>query len=81
MMQPIVTNAPVAMPHSSAPSIVAMAMSRGVRNWPSVCTTMRLRRSLSHEHLVRLGQPKFPRGASVLDRTFAGSRPCRHRDR
>ena len=29
MMQPIVTRAAVAMPHSSAPSMVAMAMSRG----------------------------------------------------
>ncbi len=47
MMQPTVTRAAVAMPHSSAPSIVAMAMSLAVRNWPSVCTTIRPRRSLS----------------------------------
>ncbi len=44
IIQPPTTNAAVATPHSSAPSIVAMAMSRPVRICPSVCSTTRLRK-------------------------------------
>ena len=42
IMHPSVTNAAVATPHSSAPSKVAIAMSRPVFNCPSVCKTTRL---------------------------------------
>ena len=45
MMQPITTSAPVAMPNSSAPSIVAIATSLAVRIMPSVWTVIRPRRS------------------------------------
>ena len=47
MMQPIVTRAAVAMPHSSAPSSVAIGDVLGRAQWPSVCTMIRPRRSLS----------------------------------
>ena len=47
MMQPSDTSAAVANPNSSAPSSAAMTTSRPVLSWPSVSTTMRLRRSLS----------------------------------
>ena len=43
MMQPSVTNAAVATPHSSAPNKVAIAISFPVFNCPSVCKTTRLR--------------------------------------
>ena len=46
MMQPMTTIGAVAKPNSSAPSRQAMATSRPVLSWPSVCTTMRPRRSL-----------------------------------
>ncbi len=46
MMQPMAMRAPVAMPHSSAPSRVAMATSRPVRSRPSVWSTTRSRRWL-----------------------------------
>src|SRR5690242_20994338 len=48
MMQPIATRGAVAKPNSSAPSSAAMATSRPVCSLPSVCTRMRLRRSLSN---------------------------------
>ena len=43
MIQPSTTNAAEAMPHSSAPSKAAMAMSLPVFNCPSACTITRLR--------------------------------------
>ena len=45
MMQPLTTRAVVANPNSSAPSRQATATSLPVFNCPSVCTTMRPRRS------------------------------------
>ena len=45
MMQPITTSDAVAMPNSSAPSMVAITTSLAVRIMPSVCTTIRPRRS------------------------------------
>ncbi len=47
MMQPVAISGAVEKPYSSAPSIAAMATSRPVLSWPSVCTVMRERRSLS----------------------------------
>ena len=47
MMQPSATSGAVAKPNSSAPSSAAMTTSRPVFSWPSVSTTMRLRRLLS----------------------------------
>ena len=47
MMQPIEISGMVAKPNSSAPSNAAMVTSRPVCSLPSVCTRMRLRRSLS----------------------------------
>ena len=47
MMQPIATSGVVAKPNSSAPSRAAITTSRPVCSFPSVCTRMRLRRSLS----------------------------------
>ena len=47
MMQPSATSGAVAKPNSSAPSSAAITTSRPVLSWPSVSTTMRLRRSLS----------------------------------
>ena len=47
MMQPSATRGAVAKPNSSAPSSVATTTSRPVLSWPSVSTTMRLRRLLS----------------------------------
>ena len=47
MMQPVAISGAVEKPNSSAPSIAAIATSRPVLSWPSVCTTMRERRSLS----------------------------------
>src|ERR1039457_2465372 len=47
MMQPMAMSGVVAKPNSSAPSRAAITMSRPVCNLPSVCTVMRLRRSLS----------------------------------
>ncbi len=47
MMQPITTSGAVAKPNSSAPSSAATATSRPVFNWPSVSTSMRLRRLFS----------------------------------
>ena len=67
MMQPSATSGAVAKPNSSAPSSAAMTTSRPVFSWPSTSTTMRLRRSLSTQRLVRLGQAQLPRGAGVLD--------------
>ena len=45
MMQPITTSDAVAMPNSSAPKSAAIATSLAVRIMPSVCTTIRPRRS------------------------------------
>ena len=45
--QPITTSGAVAKPNSSAPSSAAITTSRPVLSWPSTCTTMRSRRSLS----------------------------------
>ena len=45
-----------------------MATSRPVLSWPSVWTTMRPRRSLRDEHLLRLGDAELPGQAGVLDR-------------
>ena len=67
MMQPSTTSGAVAKPNSSAPSSAAMTTSRPVFSWPSVSTAMRLRRLLSNERLVRLGQAEFPRHAGVFD--------------
>ena len=47
MMQPVAISGAVEKPISSAPSIAAITTSRPVFSWPSVCTTMRERRSLS----------------------------------
>ena len=41
MIQPSTTSAAVAIPHSSAPNNVAMAISLPVFIWPSTCTTTR----------------------------------------
>ena len=46
MMQPVATSGAVEKPNSSAPSIAAIATSRPVLSWPSVCTTIRERRPL-----------------------------------
>ena len=46
MMQPLAISGAVEKPISSAPSIAAIATSRPVFSWPSVCTQMRERRSL-----------------------------------
>ncbi len=67
MTQPIVTSTELPKPNSSAPSSAAMARSRPVLSWPSVCTRMRSRRRLRHQGLLRLGQAEFPRQAGVLD--------------
>ena len=47
MMQPVAISGAVEKPISSAPSIAAITTSRPVFSWPSVCTVMRERRSLS----------------------------------
>ena len=47
IMQPMVTRAAVATPHSSAPSNAAIAMSRLVLICPSACTTIRPRKPFS----------------------------------
>ena len=47
MMQPMEISGMVAKPNSSAPSRAAITTSRPVWSLPSVCTRMRLRRSLS----------------------------------
>ena len=47
MMQPVAISGAVEKPHSSAPSSAATITSRPVLSWPSVCTQMRERRSLS----------------------------------
>ena len=47
MMQPSEMSGAVAKPYSSAPSSVAITTSRPVLSWPSVCSVMRERRSLS----------------------------------
>ena len=44
MTQPSAISGAVAKPNSSAPSKAAMATSRPVFNWPSVCSTTRERR-------------------------------------
>ena len=46
MMQPVAISGAVEKPNSSAPSIAAIATSRPVFSWPSVCTMIRERRSL-----------------------------------
>jgi hypothetical protein len=46
MVQPRVTRGAVEKPNYSAPRRAAIAMSRPVLSWPSVSTTMRLRRLL-----------------------------------
>ena len=47
MMQPVAISGAVEKPTSSAPSSAATTTSRPVFIWPSVCTQMRERRSLS----------------------------------
>ncbi len=47
MMQPVAISGAVEKPISSAPSSAAITTSRPVLSWPSVCTQMRERRSLS----------------------------------
>ena len=47
MMQPVAISGAVEKPISSAPSSAATTTSRPVLSWPSVCTQMRERRSLS----------------------------------
>ena len=47
MMQPSATSGAVAKPNSSAPSKAPITTSRPVLSWPSISTTIRLRRSLS----------------------------------
>ena len=47
MMQPTATSGAVEKPYSSAPSSAATTTSRPVLSWPSVSTTIRLRRLLS----------------------------------
>ena len=47
MMQPMVMSGAVLSPHSSAPSSVATSRSRPVLSWPSVCSTVRPRKSLA----------------------------------
>ncbi len=68
MMQPIVTSAAVAMPHSSAPSSVAMATSRGRAKLPVGLHDDPPAQVVHHQHLVRLGQAQLPGDAGVLDR-------------
>mmetsp|Transcript_22992 Transcript_22992/g.38478 ORF Transcript_22992/g.38478 Transcript_22992/m.38478 type:complete len:282 (-) Transcript_22992:3720-4565(-) len=47
MMQPRVIRGAVANPNSSAPSSAAMATSRPVLSWPSVCSVVRVRKLLA----------------------------------
>ena len=66
--QPLTTSGAVAKPNSSAPSSAAITTSRPVFSWPSHCTTMRSRRPLSTQRLLRLGEAELPRRARVLER-------------
>ena len=65
--QPITTSGAVAKPNSSAPSSAATTTSRPVFIWPSTCTTMRSRRLVHQQHLLRLGEAELPRHAGVLE--------------
>ena len=65
MMQPVAISGAVEKPISSAPSIAAITTSRPVFNWPSVCTTMRERRSLQQQRLLGLGEADLPRHAGA----------------
>ena len=67
MMHPIVMSGAVERPHSSAPRSVATRRSRPVLSWPSVCSTVRPRRSLRDERLLRLREPEFPRKTRGFD--------------
>ena len=67
MMQPDTTSGAVAKPNSSAPISAAMTTSRPVFSCPSTCTTMRSRRLVQHQHLLRFGEAELPRHAAVLD--------------
>ena len=67
MTQPRVTSGPVAKPNSSAPSRAAMTTSRPVLSWPSVSTTIRLRRLFKHQRLVGFGHAQFPGQAGMFD--------------
>ena len=69
MMQPIATSGAVEKPNSSAPSSAAMVTSRPVCSLPSVCSADAPAQVVHHQHLVRFGQPQFPRRAGVLDGT------------
>ena len=68
MMQPIDTSGAVENPNSSAPSSAAMATSRPVCSFPSVCTRTRLRRSFSTSTCCVSDKPQFPGNAGVLER-------------
>ncbi len=78
MMQPDTTSGAVAKPNSSAPSRAPMTTSRPVFSCPSTWTTIRSRRPLEHEGLLRLGQAQLPGDAGVLERgEGAGARSPR----
>ncbi len=68
MMQPAVTRAAVATPHSSAPSRAAMARSRPVSDLPVGLHHYAAAQFVAHQRLVRFGQAQFPGQAGVADR-------------
>ena len=70
MMQPMTTSAARGNPPFLGAEQRGDGHVRAVRNWPSVCTMIRLRRSFMHQHLVRLGQAELPGNAGVLDRSL-----------
>ena len=49
------------------PCSAAITTSRPVFIWPSTWTTMRSRKPVHAQHLLRLGEPQLPRDAAVLD--------------
>ena len=67
MMQPSEISGAVENPNSSAPSRQAIATSRPVFNWPSVCRRTRLRRSLRTRVWCVSAMPELPGNPGVLD--------------
>ncbi len=72
--QPETTSGAVAKPYSSAPSSAAMTTSRPVLSWPSTCTTMRSRRSLSSSVCWVSARPSS-HGAPACLRLVSGDAP------
>jgi hypothetical protein len=81
MMQPMAISGVVAKPNSSAPSSAAMTTSRPVCSLPSVCTRMRLRRSLSSSTCCVSARPSSQgRPACLMELSGeAPVPPCRRR--